>query len=58
MIMVSNFFFNFINFCVTVSFLINLIASGIMFSTVVNVEFAANPVILGILLSVPIILES
>ena len=58
MIMVSNFFFNFYNFCVTVSFLINLIASGIMFSTVVNVEFAANPVILGILLSVSIILES
>ena len=56
--MVSNFLFSFINFCVTVSFLINLIASGIMFSTVVNVEFAANPVILGILLSVPIILES
>ena len=57
MIMVSNFLFSFINFCVTVSFLINLIASGIMFSTVVNVEFAAKPVIPGILLSVSITLE-
>ena len=57
MIMVSNFLFSFINFCVTVSFLINLIASGIMFTTVVNVEFAAKPVIPGILLSVSITLE-
>ena len=30
--------------------------SGILFSTVVNAELVARPVILGILLSVPVIL--
>ena len=55
--MVSNFPFSFINFCVTVSFLTKLLASGIIFSTAVNVKFVAKPVILDILLSISTVLE-
>ena len=52
--MISNFLFNFINFCVAVCFLTKLLTFGIL--TAVNAELVANPVILGILLSISVIL--
>ena len=42
--------FNFINFCVTVSFLTKLPTLGILFSTAVRIVVVANKVILRILL--------
>ena len=44
--MVSNFFFNFINFCVIISF---LLTSVILFSTAVRAVVVAKLLILGIL---------
>ena len=52
MIMIRNFPFNFTNFCVIIRFLTKLLTSGILFSTAVNAEVVAKPVILSILLSV------
>ena len=51
MIMVSKFFFNFSNFCVTVCFLAKLLTLGILFSTVVNAAFVAKLPTSGILFS-------
>ena len=48
MTMISNSFFNFINFCVTVSFFTKLLTSGISFSTAVRALVVAKLVILGI----------
>ena len=49
MIMISNFLFNFINFCVIVSFfLTKLLTLGISFSTAVKAIIVAKIVILGI----------
>ena len=48
--MISNFLFNFINFCVIVSFLSKLLSLGILFSTVARAVVVAKLVILGILL--------
>ena len=51
--MITNFLFNFTYFCV---FFTKLLTSGILFSTAVNAELVAKPVILGILLSISVIL--
>ena len=48
MSMISNFIFNFINFCVIVSFLTKLLTGGILFSTAVREVIMAKLVILGI----------
>ena len=48
MIMISNFLFNFISFCVIVSFLTKLLTLGISFSTAVRALLVAKLVILGI----------
>ena len=49
MIMISNFLFNFTNFCVIVSFFLNkLVTLGILFSTAVRAIVVAKLVILGI----------
>ena len=48
MIMISNFLFNIINFCVTVSFLTKLLTPGILFSTAVREVIVAKLVILSI----------
>ena len=48
MTMISNFIFNFINFCVIVSFLTKLLTRGILFSTAVREVIMAKLVILGI----------
>ena len=49
MTMISDPLFNFINFCVVVSFLTKLSTLGILFSTPVRAVLLANLVILGIL---------
>ena len=54
--MIANLLFNFINFCITVYFFTKLLTSGNLFSTAVNAELVANPVILGILPSISVIL--
>ena len=48
MIVISNFFFNFINICVTVSFLTKLLILGILFSTALRAVLVIKLVILGI----------
>ena len=48
MIMISNFLFNFIDFCVIVSFLTKLLTLGILFSTAVRTVVVAKLVMLGI----------
>ena len=55
MIMISNFLFNFISFCVKVSFL-NKLLTGILFSPEVRAAVVAKLVILGILLLIYFIL--
>ena len=47
--MTSNFLFNFINFCVIVSFLTRLLILGILFSTAVRPVVIVKLLILGIL---------
>ena len=55
--MITNFFFNFTNFCIAVCFLFTkLLTSGILFSTAVNAKLVATSVILGILPSISVIL--
>ena len=56
--MIIDFIFNFTNFCVTffTNFLTKLMTLGILFSTAVNAELVARPVILGILPSISVIL--
>ena len=50
MMMISNFLFSFINFCVIVTFVLTKSpTSGILFSTAVKAVVAAKLVILGIL---------
>ena len=49
MIMISNFLFNFTNFCVIVSVLTKWLTLGILFSTAVRAVVVAKLVILGIL---------
>ena len=56
MIIASMFIFNFSIFCVIIYFLTKLPTSGILFSTAVNAGFVANPLILGILPSISVIL--
>ena len=54
MIMITNLLFSFTNlYCV---FLTKLLTFGILFSTAVNAELVGNPVILGILFSISVIL--
>ena len=48
MIMICNFLFSSINFCVIVSFLTKLLTLGISFSTAVRAVLVAKLVILGI----------
>ena len=48
MIMICNFLFDVINFCVIVSFLTKLLTLGILFSTAVRELVVAKLVILGI----------
>ena len=48
MIMSSNFLFNFINFCVIVSFFTKLLTRGILFSTALRAVLVVKLVILGI----------
>ena len=47
--MIIKFLFNFSNFCIAICFLTKLLVSGILFSTTVNAEVVARPVVLGIL---------
>ena len=57
MIMISKFLFNFSNFCVIIwLFFTKLLILGILYSTVVNAAFVAEPLILGILPSISVIL--
>ena len=56
MVMVSKFLSSFSNFCVMVCFLTKLLASAILFSTVVNAVFVAKPLTSGILPSISAIL--
>ena len=49
MIMISNFFFNFLNFTFIVIFLTKLLTLGILFSTAVRAVEVVKLVILGIL---------
>ena len=56
MIMISNFLFNFIDFCVIVSFFTKLLILGILFSTVVRAVLVAKLVILGVSLLISFIL--
>ena len=51
MIMISNFLFNFSNFCFIVCFLKKLLTLGILFSTAVNAVFVAKLFTSGILFS-------
>ena len=48
MTMISNFIFNFINFCIIVSFLTKLLTGGTLFSTAVREVIMAKLVILDI----------
>ena len=48
MIMISNFLFSFISFCVIVSFWTNLLTLGIVFSTAVGALIVDKSVILRI----------
>ena len=54
--MISNFLFDFTNFCVIVCFLTKLLTFGILFSTAVNAELVAKSVVQGILFSILVIL--
>ena len=54
--MISNFSFNFIDFCVIVSFFTKLLILGILFSTLVRAVLVAKLVILGISLLISFIL--
>ena len=54
--MISNFPFNFIDFCVIVSFFTKLLILGILFSTVVRAVLVTKLVILGISLLTSFIL--
>ena len=56
MIMASNFLFNFINFCVAVSFFDYIFTLGILFSKAVRAVLVGKSVILGILFSTSFIL--
>ena len=56
MTMISNFIFNFINFCVIVSFLTKLLTGGILFSTAVREVIMAKLVILDISLLISFVL--
>ena len=58
MIMISNFLFSFINFCVIVSFLTKLLTLGILFSTAVTVVVVVKLAVLDILPLTSFILES
>ena len=48
MIMIKNFLFNFISFCIIVSFFTKLLILGILFSTAVRVVVVAKLIMLGI----------
>ena len=52
--MISKFFFSSTNFCVVVYFFNKLPTSGILFSTAVNAEVVAKPLILGISRSISV----
>ena len=54
MIVIINFIFNFTNLCIV--FFTKLLTSGILFSTVVNAELVAKPLILGTLPSISVTL--
>ena len=56
MIMISNFIFSFINFCVIVSFLTKLLTLGISFLKALRAVLVAKLVILGISYLTPFIL--
>ena len=60
MIVIINFFFNFTNLCIVICLFTKLLISGILFSTAVNAELVAKPLILGILpsISVTLVLKS
>ena len=55
MTIISNLLFNSVNFCVIVRFFIKLLKFDILFSTAVNAEVVAKPLILGILALILII---
>ena len=48
MIIISNLLFISVNFCVIVRFFIKLLKFDILFSTAVNAEVVAKPLVLGI----------
>ena len=57
MIMISNFFSISDIFVLESVFVTKLLTFGILFPTAVNAELVANPVILGIIFSISVILE-
>ena len=54
--MITNLVFNFTNFCIIIVFFTRLLTSGILFSTAVNAELVARPVILTIFPSISVVL--
>ena len=58
MMTVIKFFLNFTNFCVMSFIFTKLQISSISFSTAVNAEFVAKPLMFGILFSISVILAS
>ena len=58
MIMIIDVLFNFTNFCAIICFFLTKLLTGILFSTAVNAELVAKPLILGILHFISVILIS
>ena len=58
MIMIINFIFNFTNLCIAICLFTKLLTLGILFSSAVNAEVVAKPLILGILPSISVTLVS
>ena len=56
MIIISQFLFNFDNFCIIICFVTKLLILGILFLTVANAVFVAKPLMLDILSSISLIL--
>ena len=54
--MISNFVFNFTNFCVIAFFFTKLLKSGILFPTAGNAKLVPKPVIQSTVFSVSVIL--
>ena len=54
MIVIINYIFDFTNLCIVICGFTKLLTSGILFSTAVNAELVAKPLILGVLFSISV----